>query len=152
MLFVLMAVFILMIIVGIVSDLADDCSTTGFPLVCLGSILLTICFIAGVVVTTQVVDSRYIDEKISMYDAENEKIEADVFGIVESYKDYEGETFSNIADKSPIALAVLVPELKSDALVSKQIDLYVDNVNQIKELKLKSIDYKTSKWWLYFGG
>lgn len=116
-----------------------------------GGVLLVLTLIASITLGVNVVDSRYIDEKIAMYASENEKIESDVRDAVEAYKGYERDTFETIADKSPLSLVTLFPELKSDAIISKQIDVYVSNNNDIKKLKLKAIGYKSSKWWLYFG-
>lgn len=117
-----------------------------------GGVLAVIAIVASLFAGGDVVDSRYIDEKIAMYTAENEEIESDIQGVVEAYKDYEGKTFADIANKSPISLVTLFPELKSDTLVAKQIDVYVSNNDNIKKLKIKAINYKSSKWWLYFGG
>lgn len=51
-----------------------------------------------------------------------------------------------------MTLITLYPELKSDKLVQKQINIYVDNNKKIKILKEKQINGKVLKWWLYFGG
>ena len=45
----------------------------------------------------------------------------------------------------------MYPELKSDNLVTKQIELYVENNKQIKKLKSEKLDYNLMAWWLYFG-
>lgn len=95
--------------------------------------------------------SKYqiIDKKISMYQIENKNIEEQVTEVVNEYKDYEQETIKNVGQMSSIL--VKVPELKSNELVSKQIQVYMDNNNKIKKLKEEKIDIKISEWWLYFG-
>lgn len=95
--------------------------------------------------------SKYqiIDKKISMYQIENKNIEEQVTEVVNEYKDYEQETIKNVGQMSSILIKV--PELKSNELVSKQIQVYMDNNNKIKKLKEEKIDIKISEWWLYFG-
>ena len=45
----------------------------------------------------------------------------------------------------------LYPELKSNELVAKQLEIYTANNEQIKKLKAEQANLSTSKWWLYFG-
>lgn len=92
---------------------------------------------------------QIIDKKISMYQIENRNIEEQVTEVVNEYKDYEQETIKNVGQMSSILIKV--PELKSNELVSKQIQVYMDNNNKIKKLKEEKIDIKISEWWLYFG-
>ena len=49
-------------------------------------------------------------------------------------------------------LVTLYPELKADTLVAKQIEIYTNNNQKIKELKEQKLYGKVYKWWLYFGG
>ena len=93
-----------------------------------------------------------IDEKIEMYEEENEKIEQEIASIIQGYKEYEADTFNNILEKSdPITLVVMFPELKSNELVQKQLEIYSTNRERIKELNEERIDVKKKKWMLYFG-
>ena len=86
-----------------------------------------------------------------MYEEENAKIEQDIDRIVEHYLKYEQDTFANLKDESPITLVTLFPELKSDALVQQQLEIYVDNNAEIKSLKEEKIDIAKKKYLLYFG-
>ena len=95
--------------------------------------------------------AKIIDEKISMYQEENENIEKQIDELVKQYMKYEGETLKEFSSESSITLVTMYPELKSDELVKKQIDTYINNNNKIKELKEKKLDYRLAKWWLYFG-
>lgn len=98
---------------------------------------------------TDISTSLTIDRKIDMYQRENKSIEKEVAEVVNSYKDFEKEVVTNTGEMATILIKF--PELKSNELVSKQIQIYVDNNNKIKELKEKKIDYSISKFWLYFG-
>ena len=46
---------------------------------------------------------------------------------------------------------VRFPELKSNELVKKQMDVYVCNNDKIKKLKEEKLEYSVARWWLYFG-
>ena len=98
------------------------------------------------------IDSRYTDQKIQMYQEENEKIEEDVSVIITQYMKHENETFNMSKIKSSTVLIQMYPELKSNELVSKQIDIYNENNKKIKKLKLEKIKNQKAKFYLYFGG
>lgn len=98
------------------------------------------------------IDSRYTDQKIQMYQEENEKIEEDVSVIITQYMEHENETFDMSKIESSTVLIQMYPELKSNELVSKQIDIYNKNNKKIKELKLEKIKNQKAKFYLYFGG
>lgn len=92
-----------------------------------------------------------------MYEEENNNIQNSVSQIVESYKNYEQNTYSeslksiDTNNTDIIVLTQLYPELKSNEMVNKQIDIYQENNNKIKCLKEEKINNEIAKWWLYFG-
>ena len=102
--------------------------------------------------TASVVKSKYIVEKITMYEQQNNQIEERIDTVVKQYQEYESDTYAMTSSESSITLVSLYPDLKSDELVKKQIKVYQDNNKKITELKEKQINAKASKWWLYFGG
>ena len=91
-------------------------------------------------------------DKIKMYEEENVKIEEQIDTLVKQYMKYEGDTLKEFKSDSSITLVTMYPELKSDALVTAQINTYIANNNKIKELKEAAINLKIGKWLLYFGG
>ena len=115
-------------------------------LIAFGSMMAILCDIPDVAT------AYTIDEKIEMYEEENEKIEQEIASIIQGYKEYEADTFNNILENSdPITLVVMFPELKSNELVQKQLEIYSTNRERIKELNEERIDVKKKKWMLYFG-
>ena len=92
-----------------------------------------------------------IDEKILMYQERNESIEQSVGNAVRAYMDYEEKTYSELSNKDAMSMVYLYPELKSDQLVQKQIDIYVSNNDNITRLREQQIDLAQDKWLLYFG-
>lgn len=97
-----------------------------------------------------IVSASVIDKKIAMLQEENTLIEQELTSIVNSYKDYEKEVINNVGQMATILITF--PELKTNELVIKQMDIYVKNNDKIKSLKESKIDAQTSKWWVYFGG
>ena len=61
------------------------------------------------------------------------------------------DTYGELKNESSITLVSLYPDLKSDELVKKQIEVYESNNKEIREMKEKKINLKVLKWWLYFG-
>ena len=92
-----------------------------------------------------------IDEKIAMYKKENTKIENQMDVLVSQYMKFETDTYGELKNESSITLVSLYPDLKSDELVKKQIEVYESNNKEIREMKEKKINLKVLKWWLYFG-
>lgn len=91
------------------------------------------------------------NDKIKMYTEENTKIETQIGDLVKNYMEFESDTYKEFKNESSITLINMYPELKSDELVQKQINIYLENNNKIKELKEQNIDYKIGKWLFYFG-
>lgn len=92
-----------------------------------------------------------IENTIAMYEEENASIEESINVTVKGYMDFEASTYGELKDKDAINLVSLFPELKSDTLVQKQIEVYVANNAKIKELRETKIELSKSKWMLYFG-
>lgn len=111
-----------------------------------------------VVITTSltVVGSSYgkcqiIDEQIAIYQEENTKIENTINEIVTNYQKYETDIFDNATkDLNPTIIFSMYPELKSDQLIIKQIEIYNENNKEIKELRKDKTIEKIFKWWLFF--
>lgn len=110
-----------------------------------------VCLIAAIVLCIGVKDGAVIDEKIAMYKKENTKIENQMDVLVSQYMKFETDTYGELKNESSITLVSLYPDLKSDELVKKQIEVYESNNKEIREMKEKKINLKVLKWWLYFG-
>ena len=135
------------IFLKIISD--DDLSIIG---VALFGICSFICIIAMLIVGGNLVNGNVIQDKIEMYQSENAEIDSQICEIVEGYKTYEKETFEKISNKSANVLVELYPDLKTNELVQKQMEIYMSNKNKIVSLREDLINQKPLRWWLYFGG
>lgn len=110
-----------------------------------------ISFVAFIVLCILVSEGKTIEQRIEMYQEQNQKIENSISDLVEKYMDYESTTFSELSPDSTITLVSLYPELKSDTLVAQQCNLYMENNRKITELREGQINLSVYKWWLYFG-
>ena len=97
------------------------------------------------------VNGRDIKSRIAMYEERNAIIEQQVELTVKTFTDHETEVFNDANPESFITLVSLYPELKSDELMSKQIDVYLDNNQRICDLKEEELKLQRARFWLYFG-
>ena len=152
MILVILALFIALIVVGVIIQYKNyDYEELGFGLTVTGSILVGCALIAILALCISICPMYGIDQKIEMYEDQNAQIEESVAVAVEKYMQHEGDIMTEVAPDSAITLVSLYPELKSDTLIEKQIEVYVSNNNKIVELKEKQITAPLLKWWLYFG-
>lgn len=121
----------------------------GYITVTISLVFIIIFAIALLVVGITYSESMVIDDKIDLYQEENHKIETSIDATVQQYQHYEQETFEK-CKVNPTVVLMMYPELKSNELVTKQIDLYTKNNEKIKKLKAEKLDYKIYRWWLCF--
>ena len=120
-------------------------------LVFTGSFFLLMAMIGIAACGGHIVNGRTLEAKIVMYTEENAKIEEQMDSLVASYMDYESDTYGELHGENSITLISLYPELKADALVEKQIEVYIENNEKIKMLKNDLLSISNYKWWVYFG-
>lgn len=111
----------------------------------IGAVVLAISIIVGLILCGfYTASGSIIDKKIAMYEEENVKIENSIDIIVKEYQEYEVGMYDTMT------AAMLFPELASNTLVQKQIEIYVNNNQQIKALKANKLNRDLYGWWLYF--
>lgn len=151
-----MIIVIFLVCIGIIALggwlLYIDADMSGSVCMVCGIIGGIVSFIAMVILLINASYLVTIDKRIEMYQEENTKIETQIAECVTQYQQYESGIFVETAPDSAITLVALYPELKADTLVSKQIEVYIENNNKIKELKEQSINGDVTRWWAYFGG
>ena len=158
MILVILGVSLLILVIGIFlytkfGDYlyANDHEWIYYTLNVAGGTLTVISLIATLGLGVSLSGVMVVDDKIAVYQEENAIIETEISTIVKNYKDYEQGVFDDLKIENPTVLVSLYPELKSDTLVGKQIEIYATNNQKIKELKEQRLDYKPIAWWLYFG-
>lgn len=151
MLIVFCVILIILIAIGLtINEFVD--TPVGSFLSFIFSVSLVICIIVGIFMMDDIAEGKVIDEKIAVYEQENEKIETAIDVLVKEYMTQEEKIMIKTANKeSLITLVQLYPDLKSNDLVKKQMDIYVNNNKKIKKLKTKKLNISKTKWWLYLG-
>lgn len=115
----------------------------------LGVIATIINGLTAVVLCTLIACGFALDTKIDIYVKENAEINTTIETYVESYKEHEKTTFGTTTDTVDIIL--MYPELKSDELISKQLDIYMENKKHIINLELEKANVSIYRRILYFG-
>ena len=167
MLIVLFIIFLILIIIGIViynivdANWCKDFSSLLWCVSAIGTTILCICefivVIGMVICGVGISQLKAADEKISMYQEENNNIQNQVAEIVKNYQNYEQNTYIgslknvDINNTDVVVLSQLYPDIKSNELVNTQIQIYQDNNNKIKQIKEEKLNNQICKWWLYFG-
>ena len=154
MIIVFAVIMVLLFFVGawLTAKLDYDSEWFGMLLSVLAVLAFIACIISIFVLSFKLSELRVIDDKIAMYEEENTKIETQIADTVKQYQEYESGIFTEIAPDSAVTLVALYPELKSDTLVQKQLEVYMANNEEIKSLKETRINGSVYKWWIYFGG
>ena len=163
MLIVLFIIFLILIIIGTIFCQIKDKSYSEilYNIGSWGNTILGFCEIIVIILIIfnciDISKLKIADRKIEMYQEENNNIQKSISTIVENYKKYEQNTYTeslkniDIKNTNLIVLTQLYPDLKSNEMTNTQIQIYQDNNNKIKELKAQKLDKEISKWWLYFG-
>ena len=145
--------WILLLIIGIglfcCAFINDD---IGEVLSGIGGFIGVVALIAILINIGILVWGRTLDDKIAMYEEENAAIEQSVDVLVRDYYRHESDTYSSLKPENAVLFASAYPELQSNELATKQLEIYVSNNNKIKELKEDQINLSKNRFWLYFGG
>lgn len=93
-----------------------------------------------------------IDSKIELYEQQNEEVYSSVETIAEKYMDFESSTYKELSKDSLITLIQTYPELKSNEILNRQINILLMNNDKIIELKESRINLSVYEFILFFGG
>lgn len=118
----------------------------------IGSIVCIIALVGIFINIDYLIRGRTLDDKITMYEQENAAIEQSVDVFVKDYYRHESDTYSSLTPENAVLFASAYPELQSNELATKQLEIYVENNNKIKGLKEDQINLSKNRFWLYFGG
>ena len=153
MILVILTLGILMLVGGTIlfCKLDEYVDVIGTLLQIIGGVIIVISTITSIILFILVINRTGVDKKITIYEDENTKIDQQIADAVTQYQEYEAGIFTEVSPESAMTLVSLYPELKLDTLVQSQIEVYVDNNEQIKELKSMAINASILRWWLYFG-
>ena len=153
MILLIFGICILMIVGGFILDEKTGAdSDLCFGISGIGMVVGFFALLGLIIVGVNVKSLSVIDDRITMYEEENTRIEQQIADVVEQYQKYETDIFREVAPESAVTMVSLYPELKSDSLVQAQIEVYTENNKTIRDLRDKQIQGDVYRWWLYFGG
>lgn len=113
--------------------------------------ILVIPLFIQVLLIASLISGLNLDFRIELYQSQNAKIESKVQSTVTSYLAHEKQTYKDLKPDNAIAVVSAYPELHSNELVKKQIEVYEDNNKKILGLKEEKLNQSVYKWWLFFG-
>ena len=113
--------------------------------------ILVIPLFVQVLLIASLISGLNLDSRIELYQSQNAEIESKVQATVASYLAHERQTYKDLKPDNAIAVVSAYPELHSNELVKKQIEVYEDNNRKILGLKEEKLNQSVYKWWLYFG-
>jgi hypothetical protein len=113
--------------------------------------ILVIPLLIQVLLIASLISGLNLDSRIELYQSQNAEIESKVQATVASYLTHEKQTYKDLKPDNAIAVVSAYPELHSNELVKKQIEVYEDNNKKILGLKEEKLNQSVYKWWLFFG-
>ena len=113
--------------------------------------ILVIPLLIQVLLIASLISGLNLDSRIELYQSQNAEIESKIQATVASYLAHEKQAYRDLKPDNAIAVVSAYPELHSNELVKKQIEVYEDNNKKILGLKEEKLNQSVYKWWLYFG-
>lgn len=100
--------------------------------------LLIVCLITSLVCVSNLVDGKYLPEKIEMYEESRANVNQKLQEILDD-------------EQSAVNTDTLIIDINQRNKV-QLMESYTNYTQKIAELKDDLISLKSTKWWLYFGG
>nr|DAR05889.1 MAG TPA: hypothetical protein [Caudoviricetes sp.] len=113
--------------------------------------ILVIPLFIQILLIASLISGLNLDSRIELYQSQNAEIESKIQATVASYLAHEKQAYRDLKPDNAIAVVSAYPELHSNELVKKQIEVYEDNNKKILGLKEEKLNQSVYKWWLYFG-
>ena len=152
MILLILGISVVLLIIGIVlHERFSGCSDVFYGINCITATVSVVVSIVVILLFLFIVSNLGVSEKIELYQNENEEIENTIYTMVKEYMEYEKTTYKEFNKEQAMSYVSLYPDLKSNELVAKQVEIYTANKKKLNELKEQQIDQEIVKWWLYFG-
>ncbi len=153
MLYFLLIIFVLIFVIGLVTNHDDSYSDTGIILLCTGAtgiviFLIILMSVLGCYNSTK----STADKQIAVLEERNELVIRQIEPLVDKYLDYEGSTYKDLKlEANTIVSMANYPQLKGDEFVQSQIKIILDNQKEITNLKLSKAKLNAYKMWIFMG-
>ncbi len=97
--------------------------------------ILVIPLFIQILLIASLISGLNLDSRIELYQSQNAEIESKVQATVASYLAHERQAYKDLKPDNAIAVVSAYPELHSNELVKKQIEVYEDNNKKILKKK-----------------
>ena len=151
MLIVFFVICLVCIGLGVILWFKKPYSDAGPTVFAISLIMLVVVIICSLYNINKIVKANTLEQKITVYQEEMTNIENSINPVVQNYLDHEKETYTSLTPDNAVIFASIYPELSSNEIVQKQLNIYNEYLISIKNLKLEIAEISTAKWWLYFG-
>ena len=151
MLIVFFVICLVCISLGIIFWFKKPYSDAGPTVFAISLVVLVVVIICCLFNVNKIVKANTLEQKITVYQEEMTNIENSINPVVQNYLDHEKETYTALTPDNAVIFASIYPELSSNEIVQKQLNIYNEYLISIKNLKLEIAEISTAKWWLYFG-
>lgn len=143
MLYILLFIFILMFIIGIISD----SDVTEFAL--FFTIVVT-CILIGVGTSYNNIKTT-ATSKLKVLNEQNEIVLAQIEPLVQHALDHESNTYKELklTPENIVAFGNMYPQLQANSFIQSQINIIVENQKEIKDLKLRIASLNAYRLWLF---
>ena len=144
-----LVISIILIVIGnIVSAKSYD---TGYGYKVVGGFILGLAALGLVICGAAIGKVPEYNKQIEVYETEMTTIQETINDVVANYLDHEKDTYAALTPENAVIFASIYPELSSNELVKRQLEIYNEYLVSIKNCKLDLAGISTAKWWLYFG-
>ena len=92
-----------------------------------------------------------IDAKIEVCEQENARLESAITIVVKDYLDHEQITYSEMTNDTATTWVSILPELQSNEIIIKQMNIIQENNAAIRGLKNDKINLGIWRFLIYFG-
>ena len=151
MLVVFFVICLVCVSLGIIIWIKKPYSDAGSTVFAISLVVLVVVIICCLFNVNKIVKANTLEQKITVYQEEMTNIENSINPVVQNYLDHEKETYTALTPDNAVIFASIYPELSSNEIVQKQLNIYNEYLISIKNLKLEIAEISTAKWWLYFG-
>lgn len=151
MLVVFFVICLVCVSLGIIIWIKKPYSDAGSTVFAISLVVLVVVIICCLFNVNKIVKANTLEQKIAVYQEEMTNIENSINPVVQNYLDHEKETYTALTPDNAVIFASIYPELSSNEIVQKQLNIYNEYLISIKNLKLEIAEISTAKWWLYFG-
>ena len=151
MLVVFFVICLVCVSLGIIIWIKKPYSDAGSTVFAISLVVLVVVIICCLFNVNKIVKANTLEQKITVYQEEMNNIENSINPVVQNYLDHEKETYTALTPDNAVIFASIYPELSSNEIVQKQLNIYNEYLISIKNLQLEIAEISTAKWWLYFG-